>query len=312
MDKNSNKKKGGLGRGLSAILRDNDTLGRDLEHESSDVAPVSVVGSIAQIPVAAIETNPYQPRTEFEAVALKELSESIKVQGIIQPITVRQMSEGHYQLISGERRLQASKLANLSTIPAYIRTANDQQMLEMALIENIQRENLNPMEIALSYQRLISEINLRQEDLGDRVGKDRSTVNNYLRLLRLPPDIQAGLRDKKISMGHARALVSLEQIDVQLAMYQRILEQELSVRKVEDMVRKYHADKQDTPAKPAPTSNMSTAHQLQLLRVQNKLSTQFGTRIIIKDGPNSSGEIKIPFASTEDLNRILEILQYED
>lgn len=309
MDKAAIKRKGGLGRGLGAILRDNEIQAQQEEQQAAAYAHAE--GSIPMVPVASIETNPFQPRTEFDATALQELSDSIKVHGVIQPITVRQLEPGVYQLISGERRFQASKLAGLTEIPAYIRQANDQQMLEMALIENIQRENLNPMEIALSYQRLISEINLKQEELGDRVGKNRVTVNNYLRLLRLPPAIQAGLRDRKLSMGHARALVNIDKADVQLSIYQRILDQDLSVRKVEDMVRQLHA--QDTPVKkPAASSADKNAHQLQLVRVQNRLSTQFGTRIIIKDGPKESGEIKIPFGNTEELNRILELLNYQD
>ena len=313
MDKAAIKRKGGLGRGLGAILRDNDTYPTEEQSPAAAVAAATVAaeGSIAEVAVGAIETNPFQPRTEFDTVALQELADSIKVHGVIQPITVRQLEPGIFQLISGERRYQASKLAGLTAIPAYIRKANDQQMLEMALIENIQRENLNPMEIAFSYQRLISEINLKQEELGDRVGKNRTTVNNYLRLLRLPPAMQAGLRDKKLSMGHARALVNVDKAEAQLSIYQRILDQDLSVRKVEDMVRQLHA--QDTPSKKAaPSTDERKAHLLQLNRVQSKLTTQLGTRVVIKDGPKDSGEIKIPFGSTDELNRILDLLNYQD
>ena len=190
-----------------------------------------------EISLDEIEVNPFQPRTHFDKEALQELSDSIKVQGIIQPITVRKLSKNKYQLISGERRFQASKLASLEKIPAYVRTADDQQMLEMALIENIQRENLNSIEIALSYQRLLTECDLKQEELGDRVGKNRTTVNNYLRLLKLPPDIQAALRDKRISMGHARAIINIENVDIQLDIFKKIISQDLSVRKVEQLVR---------------------------------------------------------------------------
>lgn len=305
----------GLGKGLSAILSDNAQLGQDaldINEKGLAASQTVVLGSIAQIPVAEIETNPFQPRTEFDQVALSELAESIKVQGIIQPITVRQLSANQYQLISGERRFQASKLIGLETIPAYIRTANDQQMLEMALIENIQRENLNPIEIALSYQRLISEINLKQEELGERVGKNRSTVTNYLRLLRLPPDIQAGLRDRKISMGHAKALVNLERSDMQLQIYNQILSFDLSVRKVEDLVREIHlkgVGKNNEAKTSAPTANGNYLVELQ--NVQSSLSNQFSTKVTIKAGPNNSGEIKIPFTNTEDLNRILELLNYQ-
>ena len=195
------------------------------------------VNSVGFISVEHIEANPYQPRTHFDQEALQELADSIKIQGIIQPVTLRQMGTNSYQLISGERRLQASKLAGLETIPAYIRKADDQQMLEMALIENIQRENLNAIEIALSYQRLLSECNLRQEELGDRVGKNRSTVTNYLRLLKLPPDMQIGLRDAEISMGHARALIGIDDPKLQVELFRKIVAEELSVRRVEELVR---------------------------------------------------------------------------
>src|SRR6185295_11086973 len=197
-------------------------------------APASGMNEIS---VLEIEVNPYQPRKHFDQEALNELVDSIKVHGIIQPVTVRRLSRNQYQLISGERRFQAARLSGLKTIPAYIRQADDQQMLEMSLIENIQRENLNPIEVALSYQRLISECNLKQEELGDRVGKNRSTVTNYLRLLRLPPDIQIALRDNKLSMGHARAIINVENPDAQLFIFKKTIQEDLSVRKVEELAR---------------------------------------------------------------------------
>jgi len=206
-------------------------------------------------------------------------------------------------LISGERRLQASKIAGLQAIPAYIRIADDQQMLEMALIENIQRENLNAIEIALSYQRLIAECNLKQEELGDRVGKKRTTVNNYLRLLRLPPDIQAGIRDSKISMGHARALINMDDISAQLKIFQNIMKDDLSVRKTEELVRKYQNKSEEKEKENEPVT-LST----ELRSIQNKLSSHFGTRVLLKNDRSNKGEIKIPFVSHEDLNRILEII----
>jgi ParB family transcriptional regulator, chromosome partitioning protein len=288
-------KKGVLGRGLGALLTDS------VQQEENE-KPVIVQASINEIDVESIEVNPYQPRTDFDEDALNELSESIKLQGIIQPITVRRLSEGKYQLISGERRLQASKRAGLKAIPAYIRTANDQQMLEMALIENIQRENLNPIEIALSYQRLISECNLKQEELGDRVSKNRTTVTNYLRLLKLPPMVQAALRDKQISMGHARAIINVDNPDDQIAILKKILLEDLSVRAVEDMVRNLSASK--TKAK-TPTKS---ANSFEIKQVQTKLSSHFGTKISVQANNKNQGEIKIPFNSTEDLNRILDIL----
>lgn len=300
-------KKKALGRGLSALLSDNtpdDKLDVDIQSPAASTpAPVS---GIAEIPVSEIEVNPFQPRTHFDEESLKELSESIKVHGIIQPITVRRLTSNQYQLISGERRFQASKLAGLKTIPAYIRSANDQQMLEMALIENIQRENLNAIEIALSYQRLISECSLKQEELGERVGKNRATVTNYLRLLRLPPDIQIAVRDNKLSMGHARAIINVENPEKQLYIFKKILDEDLSVRKVEEMVR------ESSHRKPDPTGGdagrEAPAQSREISQLQSRLSSHFGTRVVVRsDG--SKGEIKIPFLSVEDLNRLLDILK---
>lgn len=293
------KSRNALGRGLGALLEDSSTNAA----ESLNRNPV---GSMNEILLDQIQVNPYQPRTHFDRKALEELSDSIKIQGIIQPITVRRLSDSEFQLISGERRFQASKIAGLKTIPAYVRTADDQQMLEMALIENIQRENLNAMEIALSYQRLLEECDLKQEQLGDRVGKNRTTVNNYLRLLRLPPDIQAGIRDKKISMGHARAIVNVDDIDKQLHIYKKIIDEELSVRKVEQLVRDLMSVVSD---KPNAEKKGSTQHRnYEVQQVQQKLSSHFGTRISLRADSQFRGEIKIPFVSTEDLNRILEII----
>ena len=254
---------------------------------------------IGTIPVEGISVNPFQPREDFDEEALEELAASIRLHGIIQPITVRQLSSTEYQLISGERRLQASKRAGLKEVPAYIRTADDQQMLEMALIENIQRENLNAIEVALSYQRLLTECNLKQEELGDRVGKKRSTVNNYLRLLKLPEEIQAGLRDGQISMGHARTLVTLENIDQQLDIFDKIVANDLSVRKVEELVRNIAREKEEAPLKTVDP---------EISKLQTRLSSHFGTKIQISAGDDNKGQIKIPFSSTEELNRILDIL----
>ena len=292
------KQKTGLGKGLGALLSDSDAV----EEKQVAPAPKKESSDIGEILVASIEVNPFQPRTDFDEDALEELAESIKTQGIIQPITVRKLSDDAYQLISGERRLQASKRAGLEKVPAYIRTADDQQMLEMALIENIQRENLNSIEIALSYQRLLSEIGLKQEELGDRVGKKRTTVNNYLRLLKLPPAVQAALRDKEISMGHAKALLSIENIDLQLNVFNKIINEALSVRKAEELARTIL---NGTTAKPKPATSENT----EIIRLQDQLSSHFGTKIKIKSDQGNRGEIKIPFVSTEDLNRILEILE---
>ena len=231
MSDSKSPKKNALGRGLGALLEDSPAKGKGQE-----ILPEGQKAGIFEISLTEIQVNPFQPRIHFDKEALKDLSDSIKVQGIIQPITVRKLAPNEYQLISGERRFQASKLAGLTRIPAYVRTANDQQMLEMALIENIQRENLNALEIAQSYQRLLVECNLKQEELGDRVGKNRTTVNNYLRLLKLPPSIQAAIRDNKLSMGHARALINIEDVDKQLALFKKIVDEELSVRQVEALV----------------------------------------------------------------------------
>ncbi|GAB2767883.1 ParB family chromosome partitioning protein [Hymenobacter luteus] len=297
------RKIGGLGRGLNALIE--GSYEKKSERLGLVPHPVNSVGLIA---VSQIEANPYQPRTHFDQAALQELAESIKLQGIIQPVTLRQTGTNSYQLISGERRLQASKLAGLDAIPAYIRKADDQQMLEMALIENIQRENLNAIEIALSYQRLVSECNLKQEELGDRVGKNRSTVTNYLRLLKLPPDIQIGLRDNVISMGHARALVNVEDTEQQLGLFRRIVDEDLSVRRVEQLVRSGAGATPETekkPTQPAPP----VVPPAELKRAERHLSERFGSRVMVKPGPQGRGEIKIAFDSVEDMQRILHILQ---
>jgi ParB family chromosome partitioning protein len=302
-------KKKALGRGLSALLKDNDEAEDKLEVDIPISNPViqasAPVSAMNEIPVEQIEVNPFQPRTHFDQDALLELAESIKVHGIIQPITVRRLSSNQYQLISGERRFQASKLADLKTIPAYIRSANDQQMLEMALIENIQRENLNAIEIALSYQRLITECSLKQDELGERVGKNRATVTNYLRLLKLPPDIQIAVRDNRLSMGHARAIINVETPDQQLYIFKKTLEEDLSVRKVEELVRELSTKKTEKSEADRADSAPATKEITQL---QSNLSSHFGTRVVVKsDG--KKGEIRIPFLSVEDLNRILDILK---
>jgi len=295
------KKKNGLGRGLGALLKDTP---QPLQNK-----PVEKVAGIDSINIDQIEMNPFQPRTHFDEEALQELCESIKIHGVITPITVRRLSANKYQLIAGERRTQASKRAGLTKLPAYIREANDQEMLEIALIENIQRENLNALEVALSYQRLISECKLKQEELGDRVGKKRSTVNNYLRLLKLPPDIQASIRDQRLSMGHARAIVSVEDVEKQLYIFNKILSDELSVRATEEMARAVSSKvKEAAPASKAPQASNQGAGSSEINTLQTKLSSHFGTKINIKSDPQYKGEIKIPFVSVDDLNRILDIL----
>lgn len=294
----------GLGRGLGALLQDSEKM--NPPRAGARISATEVIGSMNEIDVSQIEANPYQPRTKFDQESLNELADSIRVQGIIQPITVRQLSEDTYQLISGERRLQASRSLGMTSIPAYIRTANDQQMLEMALIENIQRENLNAIEIALSYQRLILECSLKQEELGARVGKNRTTVNNYIRLLKLPPVIQASLRDDKISMGHARALITINSDQSQLKIFNQIIEEGWSVRKVEDEVRKLGMMSNiSTESKKQPTINQ------EIKSLQFQLSSYFGAKVSVKSNEQHKGEIKIPFGSQDELKKILETLKFK-
>ena len=302
-------KRNALGRGLGALLSDNDIV----NPKSTGLPPiVSNNNSIDSIDINLIETNPYQPRDTFETESLNELAASIKVQGIIQPLTVRKLANNAYQLISGERRLRASKLAGLTEVPVYIRAANDQEMLEMALIENIQRENLNAIEVAISFQRMLDECSLKQEELGDRVGKNRSTVTNYLRLLKLPPVIQAALRDSKISMGHARAMISMDSIDKQLYAFEEVLKNDLSVRKLEDLVRSM-SDKnavKSTDKTKSPAAKAEQAFSSEYQRIQSDLAAKFDAKVSLKADKNGSGNIQIPFISTDDLNRILEMLDW--
>jgi ParB family chromosome partitioning protein len=297
-------KRNALGKGLSALLENSDT---DITSKNSVSEGTSAVaGSVANIPVDQVESNPFQPRTDFEEEALIELSESIKEQGIIQPITVRKLGYDKYQLISGERRLKASRLAGLKSIPAYIRIANDQNMLEMALVENIQRQDLNAIEIAISYKRLTDECSLTQEELSTRVGKNRTTVTNYMRLLRLPPEIQVSIRDGKITMGHARAILGIEDLTKQLSVYRDILSKQLSVREVEDLARANGNNSTGSKASSPAGNNLS----FEFTKIQNVLSSHFGTKIQLKRNGNGSGRISIPFDNDEDLNRILELLNY--
>ncbi|WP_207422409.1 ParB/RepB/Spo0J family partition protein [Desertivirga brevis] len=302
------QKKTGLGRGLSALLNDSEPApavpSKPQAQAPSAKEDNTSPGNISFIKVTEIEVNPFQPRTEFDPVALNELAESIQVQGLIQPITVRKVSDNTYQLISGERRLRASKIAGIDEIPAYIRTANDQQMLEMALIENIQRENLNSIEVALSFQRMIDECNLKQEELGDRVSKNRSTVTNYLRLLRLPPAIQASIRDNQISMGHAKAILGLDDVDKQLFIHDEIIKQGLSVRKAEELVR----DIQQEKKKKGPAQKQLFAPEYR--KIEDDLASKFATRVKLKVQGKGKGAIEIPFVSEDDLSRILELLDW--
>jgi len=297
-----NAKKKALGRGLSALLENPET---DITTKD-DMSGKFVVGAVSEIPIDKIEANPFQPRDTFEEEALRDLSESITEHGIIQPVTVRKLGYGNYQLISGERRYRASLLAGLTEIPAYIRIANDQQMLEMALVENIQRADLNAIEVAISFQRLIDECSLTQEALSTSVGKNRSTISNYLRLLKLPEDIQAGIRDNKISMGHARALINVEDKREQIILYNRIVNEGLSVRKVEELVR-HIAD--TLYVKPALVSVKPVLTE-EILHVREKIKQRFGTRVDISRNNSGKGKLSISFSSDEELQRIISMLEH--
>ena len=289
-------KKQALGRGLSALLK-----------ESSEITSISdknadkLVGNIIEIELNSIEVNPYQPRTYFDEEALRELASSIKELGVIQPITVRKLEGNKYQLVSGERRFRASKLIGNQTVPAYIRIANDQEMLEMALVENIQRKNLDPIEVALSYQRLINEIKLTQEELSTRVGKKRSTVTNYLRLLKLDPILQTGMRDGFISMGHGRAIINVENSEEQLKIYEKILREKLSVRQTEELV------------KTLKTGVITKTKKKQLPKFVKDsikdISEYFGHKIDVTVNSKGKGKLSIPFHSEEDFNRIKNLLK---
>tara|TARA_Y100000782_G_C10188470_1_gene268481 strand:- start:5387 stop:6289 length:903 start_codon:yes stop_codon:yes gene_type:complete len=295
-------KKKALGKGLSALLSSNETETADAV--ANDPA---VLGAIAELPVSSIETNPFQPRTHFEEDALNELADSIRQHGVIQPITVRKTGTNQFQLISGERRFRASQLAGLDAVPAYIRIANDQTMLEMALVENIQREDLDAIEVAISYQRLIDEVNLTQEELADKVAKKRATVTNYLRLLKLPPTIQKGIRDKQITMGHARALINVDTEQKQNEIFHHVVENGLSVRQTEELARGAKANPQTKTRKKAGAlakadlSFEQQKHQVDLTRVLE-------SKLEIKKDDSGKGKILISFNNDDDLTRILNIL----
>ncbi len=291
-------KKSVLGRGLNALLENSKT---DITTKhNGNTAPVA--GSISSIRISSIEVNPFQPRTNFDEDALNELAESIKQHGIIQPITVRKMGYDNYQLISGERRFRASQIAGLTEVPVYIRIANDQTVLEMALVENIQREDLDAIEVAISYKRLIDECNLTQEQLADKVAKQRSTITNYLRLLKLPAEIQKGIRDKQISMGHARALISVENEDLQLALFAKIIEENLSVRDVEMLARgekvKVHI----------PKTKAKSIVSLEDKKIIEKLHKLLSIPVDLKRKKDGSGSLNLSFKNDEQFAEILERL----
>ncbi len=297
-------KKQGLGKGIRALL---DTIDDEIQAPKSNVPAVSGqnANATARIPLSLIEVNPKQPRRDFDAHALAELSESIKLHDIIQPITVIRIGQSKYQLISGERRLRAATMAGLADIPAYIRTADSQGMLEMALLENLQRENLNAIEIALSYRQLMDECGLTQEVVADRMKKERSTVANYLRLLKLPPDIQKAVRDGKLSMGHARAIIALEHVEQQLHVFHETLEKGLSVRQVEQLVKDVaanHHHNQTPGSVKVPAAKLPPAYK----RIEDNMASHFSTKVKLDRKKNGKGSLLIEFYSDEDLERIMD------
>ena len=297
-------KKQALGRGLSALLKDPQNDIKSAEDKNAD----KLVGHIVELDLNSIEVNPFQPRTSFNEESLRELASSVRELGVIQPITVRKLDYNHYQLVSGERRFRASKLVGLETIPAYIRIANDQESLEMALVENIQRQDLDPIEIALSYQRLIDEINLTQEQMSERIGKNRSTIANYLRLLKLDPIVQTGMRDGFLSMGHGRALINIEDSQTQLEIYEKILANSLSVRDTEKLVRELQEGKPSEKGKSSAASNLSR----DIKRSIKEFSEALGSKVDVKVTSKGNGKVIIPFKSEEDLERLKKIIRGED
>lgn len=292
-------KKQALGRGLSALLKDPENDIRSAADKNAD----KVVGNIVELDVEAIEVNPFQPRSNFNDEALHELASSIKELGVIQPITVRKLDFNKFQLVSGERRYRASRLVGLKTIPAYIRIANDQESLEMALVENIQRQDLDPIEIALSYQRLIDEIQLTQEKLSDRVGKKRSTITNYMRLLRLDPIIQTGIRDGFLSMGHGRAMVNIDKKSDQISLYEKIVGQNLSVRETERAVKAYHQG--SDIGKSLKTANKNREFAQENIE---EFTDHLSVKVTISASEKGSGKITIPFRSKEEFKRIKKMI----
>lgn len=291
--------KDALGKGIRSLLQ---TIDSDLKNTAGQLKPQAVeeATGIIRIPVENIEANPKQPRRDFEEQALQELAQSIRLHDIIQPITVSRLPGNKYRLISGERRWRAAKLAGLKDLPAYIRQANDQQLLELALLENLQREDLNAMEVALSYKRMMEELNHTQEQVAERMGKDRSTVTNYIRLLKLPPDIQVAVRNGDISMGHARALINVDTVDKQLFVFNEIKAKGLSVRQTENLVRNLYKE-QDGTRKPEADTLPPTYK-----KIEDKLGSHFSTRVKMKHSKNGSGQITFDYYSLQELNKLLD------
>lgn len=290
-------KKDALGKGIRSLLQSIDEDLKTTTGQLKSTVQETVTG-VMRIPIEDVEVNPKQPRHDFDELAMKELAESIKMHDIIQPITVSKTASGKYRLIAGERRLRASKIAGLKNIPAYIRQANDAELLELALLENLQRENLNAIEIGLSYKRLMDELNYTQEHVAERMGKDRTTVTNYIRLLKLPPDIQLAVRNGNLSMGHARALINIDTVDKQLYVYNLVKQKDLSVRATEKIVRDLY---KSTPVKKTVKSELEVAFR----KIEDNLATQFSTKVKVAHGKKGSGSITIEYFSLEQFNHIL-------
>jgi ParB family chromosome partitioning protein len=298
---NPKQNKDALGKGIRSLLQNIDS---DLKNAAGNLKKdvAETVVAISRIPIDQIEPNPRQPRHDFDEQALQELASSIKLHDIVQPITVSQMAGGKYRLISGERRWRASKIAGLVDVPAYIRQANDQELLELALLENLQREDLNAVEIALSYKRMMEELNHTQEQVAERMGKERSTVANYIRLLKLPPDIQVAVRKNEISMGHARALINVDTVDKQLFIFNEIRSRSLSVRQTEDLVRKMYKSGTAAGVKESVKSTLPPAYK----KIEDNLATHFSTKVRLNHNKNGHGAISIEYYSIQELNKILD------
>ena len=299
----SKQNKETLGKGIRSLLQSIDS---DLKTTSGTLksSVVEAATNILRIPVENIIPNPKNPRHDYNETSLQELASSLKQFDIVQPLTVSKIADGKYQLVAGERRLRAAKMAGLKDVPAYVRQSNDRELLELALLENLQREDLNAIEIGLSYKRMMDELNYTQEQVAERMGKERSTVTNYIRLLKLPPDIQIAVRNGELSMGHARALINIDTIDKQLYLFSEIKSKQLSVRQTEELVRKLYRN--NAPAvKSSPKANLNDAYK----RIEDNLASYFSTKVVLKHNSNGKGNITIEYYSPEELNKILELLQ---
>ena len=315
-------KNSALGKGLGALLPSEDEGGSENESAPGDGSGRQVyeledgtrlLGRVAEIDIGRIRPNPYQPRQEFNDASLDELAHSIQELGIIQPITVRALGNGQFEIISGERRLRAARRAGLQYLPAFIRQADSEEMLEMALVENVQREELNPIEVALGYQRLLEECGLTQEEVAQKVSKSRATVANFLRLLRLPPRIQAALRDKEVAMGHARALVSIDDTEAQVRLLQQTIEEDLSVRSVEKLAREWHQAQEEPEdeagaEEEAPMTGAPDRDALEVEALRGKLRSRFSTQVNIRHKGDGEGRIELSYYSVEDLERLMDLL----